>query len=112
MIFALPLAYLDWKGQGWMITESTIISRRGYLNRVTWLIDRQKIQSVHLYQDPFLRFHNLGQVFICVAGSTIVMPAVDMQQAIENYEKLNQQWMPQNTSSGRRNLSIPLNNPS
>ena len=81
--FALVVGWLDWSKQGWKITDSTVLSRRGYLTRRTWIMDRQKIQSVYVFQDPFLRIQNLGIVVIKGAGSTIFLPLLKWEQAVE-----------------------------
>ena len=91
-ILSVPLSILDWKGQGWLITPSSIVSRRGYLNRKTWVIDRKKIQSIHIYQSPFMRVHNLAHIVVYVAGTEIVLPDISLEAAHENYENLNRQW--------------------
>ena len=83
---------IDWKGQGWLITPNSIVSRRGYLNRRTWIIDRHKIQSIHIYQSPFMRIHNLAHLIVYVAGTEIVLPDVQLEDAHDSYENLNTQW--------------------
>ena len=89
---SIPLSILDWKGQGWLITPNSIVSRRGYLNRRTWVIDRNKIQSIHVYQSPFMRIHNLAHIIVYVAGTEIVLPDISLEQAHESYDNLNTQW--------------------
>lgn len=92
-VLSVPLSILDWKGQGWLITPNSIVSRRGYVNRKTWVIDRNKIQSIHVYQSPFMRIHNLAHIVVYVAGTEIVLPDISLEQAHENYENLNHQWI-------------------
>lgn len=92
VFLSIPLSILDWKGQGWLITPNSVVSRRGYLNRKTWIIDRKKIQSVHVYQSPFMRIHNLAHIVVYVAGTEIVLPDIDLEQAHEGYKNLNEQW--------------------
>jgi putative membrane protein len=91
-LLSIPLSILDWKGQGWLITPNSIVSRRGYLNRKTWIIDRHKIQSIHIYQSPFMRVHNLAHLIVYVAGTEIVLPDVLLEKAHDSYENLNTQW--------------------
>lgn len=81
--FALVIGWLDWSKQGWKITDSTVLSRRGYLTRRTWIMDRKKIQSAYIFQDPFLRIQKLGLVVIKGAGSTIYLPLIKMDDANE-----------------------------
>ena len=91
-LLSLPLSFLDWKGQRWRITTKNIVSRRGYLNRKTWVIDRNKLQSIHLYQSPFMRFHNLAHIVVYVAGTRITLPDISFEQAMKCYAELNTQW--------------------
>jgi putative membrane protein len=91
-LLSIPLSILDWKGQGWLITPNSVVSRRGYVNRKTWIIDRKKIQSIHVVQSPFMRIHNLAHIVVSVAGTEIVLPDITLEQAHEGYENLNNQW--------------------
>jgi len=77
----IPLAYLDWRWQGWAVTDKAIVSRRGVLMRETWILDRDKIQSVHVIQTPFMRLHQIGQVLIRVAGNQIALPDIALEDA-------------------------------
>ena len=63
-----------------------------YVNRKTWIIDRKKIQSIHVVQSPFMRIHNLAHIVVSVAGTEIVLPDITLEQAHEGYENLNNQW--------------------
>jgi len=67
-------AWLDWKKQGWLVTPTAIVSRRGFFNRRTFIISRDKLQSVHRVQGPFMRLHGLSQMVVCVAGSRVPLP--------------------------------------
>lgn len=67
---------LDWRYQGWLVTPGVIIARRGFWRRRTWVLARDKIQSVHLVQGPFMRWHGLGRLAVSVAGSQVVLPDV------------------------------------
>jgi len=106
-LLSLPLSFLDWKGQRWRITSNSIVSRRGYVNRKTWIIDRNKLQSIHLYQSPFMRIHNLAHIIIYVAGSRITLPDISFTEASKCYNELNTQWkrslLRSNTSILRKN---------
>jgi len=67
---------LDWRYQGWLVTPGVIVARRGFWRRRTWVLARNKIQSVHLVQGPFMRWHGLGRLAVSVAGSQVVLPDV------------------------------------
>ncbi len=51
---ALIGAWLDWTWQGWLVTPTSIVSRRGFFNRRTFILSRDKLQSVHIVQGPFM----------------------------------------------------------
>ncbi|MCP4809976.1 MAG: PH domain-containing protein [Proteobacteria bacterium] len=67
---------LDYKYQGWIVTPHAVIARRGFWRRRTWVLARDKIQSVHLVQGPLMRWHGLGRLAVMVAGSSVVLPDV------------------------------------
>ena len=67
-------AWLDWAKQGWLVTDSAVVSRRGFFNRRTYIVSRDKLQSVHLVQGPFMRLQGLNRIVVSVAGSRIALP--------------------------------------
>lgn len=71
--------WLDWRRQGWAITPEVVISRRGFLSRETWILGRDKIQSVHLRQGPILRLNGLARVDVWAAGTIVALP--DLREA-------------------------------
>ena len=78
LLAILPIAWvgawLDWAKQGWLVTDSAIVSRRGFFNRRTYIVSRDKLQSVHLVQGPLMRLHGLNRLVVSVAGSRIALP--------------------------------------
>lgn len=84
-VVAIPgmavLAWLDWKHQGWAITDEVVVSRRGYLNRRTQVVARAKLQSVDVDQGPLQRRYGLGEILLRVAGSSVAMPLLDHDEA-------------------------------
>lgn len=78
---AAPMAYLDWRAQGWRITPRAIVARRGFFRRRTWIIDRTKLQSVHVAQGPLMRIHALGRLVVRVAGSEVHLPDLGLPHA-------------------------------
>ncbi len=87
-------AWLDWKKQGWLVTSSAIVSRRGFFNRRTFIISRNKLQSVHMHQGPFMRWHGLSQMVVCVAGSRISLPETGVQDTNWLIDELGQSIAP------------------
>jgi putative membrane protein len=78
---AIPSAWLDWKKQGWLVTERAIVSRRGFFNRRTFVVARDKLQSVHLVEGPVMRMHGLARLVVRVAGSQIALPDIGKAEA-------------------------------
>lgn len=81
----LPVVWLtrvlDWRAQGWLVTPDVVLSRRGFWRRRTWVMSRDKLQSVHLAQGPLMRFHGIGRLAVRVAGSQVVLPDIGWDQA-------------------------------
>ncbi|MCB9663680.1 MAG: PH domain-containing protein [Alphaproteobacteria bacterium] len=75
------LGWLDWRTQGWTITDEVVVSRRGWLQRVTQVVARDKLQTVELVQGPFLRRLGLGEVVLRVAGTAVPMPLLAHDEA-------------------------------
>ena len=71
---SLIAAWLDWRWQGWLITPTAVVSRRGFFNRRTFILARDKLQSVHQVQGPLMRAHGLSRVIVRVAGSQVSLP--------------------------------------
>ncbi len=57
-----------------MVTPTAVVSRRGFFNRRTFILARDKLQSVHVVQGPFMRLHGLSRLVIRVAGSQVSLP--------------------------------------
>ena len=85
---ALISAWFDWNWQGWLVTDQAIISRHGFLNRQTYVLARDKLQSVHMVQGPLMRLHGLGRVVVRVAGSQVALPDVSKEDAARLMAKL------------------------
>lgn len=92
LLIVAGLTELDFQMQRWAITPHAILSRSGYLNRRTWIVDRQKVQSVYRGEDPILQLLGLSQVVIQVAGSTVYLPLVTEAKAQEILDNLTEDW--------------------
>ncbi len=77
---ALPAAWLEWKTQGWRVTDHAVVSRRGLLQRSTWVLARDKIQSVQVRQPVLMRWAGLGRVVVRVAGSAVALPDLGLDE--------------------------------
>lgn len=88
---ALPLAFfewMDWRHQGWAITERVVIARRGFLNRQVVVVSRRRLQSVAVRQGLINRRLGLGVVVVKVAGSTIPLPIMGWEEAVRIVDEL------------------------
>lgn len=73
------LGWLDARRQGWQVTEHFIVVRRGFLSRDTWVLPRQKLQSVRWVQGPVLRMAGLARLVVWFPGGR--MPLPDLTEA-------------------------------
>jgi putative membrane protein len=85
MWLAVPLswffAYLDYRVQGWLVTDQVIIARKGYWHRRSVIVSRDKLQSVDVSQGPFMRRFGLGQLSLKAAGTAVALPVTSWKQA-------------------------------
>lgn len=90
LVLAAPgLAYLDWRWQGWRLTPGVVLARTGFFTRSTWVVSRDKIQSVAVVQGPLMRQHGLGRVIIRVAGTAVALPDVAIDEALQILHELS-----------------------
>lgn len=101
---AVPVAWLDWRWQGWLVTPTAVITRRGYLRRTTFVIARNKLQSAQVHQTPLMRWHRLGSVVVRVAGSAIALPDIHIDDALAVLEELSPNHAPGSDPGGPEEL--------
>jgi len=89
VLAAPPLAYLDWRWQGWRLSPGVVLARTGFFTRSTWVVSRDKIQSVAVVQGPLMRHHGLGRVIIRVAGTAVALPDVGIDEAHRILQELS-----------------------
>lgn len=68
------LAVLDWRHQGWIITDRVVVARRGWLVRDLVVVSRRKLQAASISQSLLLRRLGLGRVSVRVAGTRVGLP--------------------------------------
>ena len=85
---ALPLGWMDWRWQGWLVTPTAVVARRGFLRKRTWVVARDKLQSVQVTQTLLMRWHRLGRVDVRVAGSIISLPDIRLTDAQAVFDDL------------------------
>ncbi len=82
------VGWLDARRQGWQVTDHYIVVRRGFLSRDTWVLPRQKLQSVHWVQGPVARSAGLAQVVVWFPGGRLPLPELTEQHARELFARL------------------------
>ncbi|MEZ4316738.1 MAG: PH domain-containing protein [Myxococcota bacterium] len=80
---ALFATWFDHRHQGWWVGERHVVSRTGWWVRQTRIVAREKLQSLELVQGPLARRWGLGHLRIRVAGSSVLLPVIDFDQALE-----------------------------
>lgn len=87
LVMATPLpllgAWFDWQAQRWTVSPRYLVARRGFFNRSTTIVARDRLQSVQLIQGPVLVQMGLSQIVLRVAGSAVLMPILDADLATE-----------------------------
>ncbi|MCK6520812.1 PH domain-containing protein [Myxococcota bacterium] len=73
---------------GWRVTPDVILLRGGVLRRNTTLLARKKLQSTHLTQGPLDRMHGLAHLTVTVAGSSVRLPPLSVDEAQALQEEL------------------------
>ncbi len=84
----VPVAWLDWRTQGWLVTPVAVVCRRGFFLRRTWVVARDKLQSVHVAEGPLSRGIGLARVIVRVAGTTVSLPEVALADGLAIHEEL------------------------
>jgi putative membrane protein len=92
LMIVAGLTELDFQMQRWAVTPHGILSREGYINRRTYIVDREKVQSVYRSENPLLQLLGLSQVVIRVAGSTVRLPLLPKFEAETVLENLTEDW--------------------
>jgi len=87
---SLLFAWLDFRHQGWLVTEHVVVARRGYWHQRTSIVARTKLQSVSVGQGPMRRRWGLARLNLRVAGSAVGLPDMGWDEAVEVLEQLSE----------------------
>ncbi len=98
-------AFFDWRRQGWYLTESVLVSRRGFFRRQTSIISLEKLQALRLEEGPLMQVNRLGRVVVRVAGGEVALPDLNLAEARQIFEKL-QEKTTQRTNQTAPNIAI------
>jgi putative membrane protein len=65
---AYLLARLEYRARGYALLPGYVAARAGLINRVTWIIPRTRIQTLHLRESPLQRRHGLATLVVDTAA--------------------------------------------
>lgn len=72
LLALLPLAWgiaaWQYRMRGYAMTDEYVVLRSGVLNRITWIVPDDKIQTLHLVSTPFQRRHDLASLVVDTAS--------------------------------------------
>jgi putative membrane protein len=83
------VAWADWSAHGWWLAPRHLLVRRGFFRRTTWVLPRDKIQSVHRLQGPLQRVLGLAAVDVWAAGTRVVVPDLTEADAARMFAELS-----------------------
>ncbi len=86
----LAAAALDVRSQGYLVTESLVVARSGFLRRRTDVARRDKLQSVAVLQGPLERRWGLARLRLAVAGAHVLLPPLREADARALLEALSE----------------------
>ena len=82
LLAGLPLAWLlarwQYRMRGYALAAEHVVLRSGVLNRVTWIVPDDKIQTLHLTATPFQRRHGLASLEVDTASGGSQPTLVDV----------------------------------
>jgi putative membrane protein len=85
LLAALPLTWLlarwQYRMRGYALAGEHVVLRSGVLNRVTWIVPDDKIQTLHLTVTPFQRRHGLASLIVDTASGGAQPTLVDVGAA-------------------------------
>jgi putative membrane protein len=85
---ALVTAWLDHRHMGWLATDLVVVARKGYIDRRTAILSREKVQSLEVAQGWIRRRWGLGVLTLRVAGSAVSLPDLGWEEALALQEEL------------------------
>lgn len=88
-IGSVVVAALDHRNQGWLVDDAVIVARRGYLDRRTDVLPRNKVQCVERIEGPVLRRLGLAVLAVEVAGGRVALPVMADAEARRWFDALS-----------------------
>jgi putative membrane protein len=91
--------WFDHRHQGWWVGERYVVAREGWWVRQTRIVARDKLQSLQLSQGPIARRWNLARLRLRVAGSSVVLPVLSFDDALDLELDLSERIAPRSFGS-------------
>ena len=79
----------EWRCEGWRVGEDYVMVQRGILLRDTRVLDRSKVQALHLHQGPIMNLHGIARLHILAADASVSLPDLELSQAKAIMEALS-----------------------
>jgi putative membrane protein len=94
LLLGLPAAVLGailhYRHLRYALTPAFLVARSGFLNRVTWVVPRWKIQTLHVRQTPLQRRHRLASLVVDTAAGQATVPDLHRDDALALLAALTQ----------------------
>lgn len=68
---AAVAARLHYRHLGYTVGPNHVVARSGFFNRITWIVPKRKIQTLHLVQTPFQRRWEVASVVVDTAAGQV-----------------------------------------
>ncbi|HUF30223.1 MAG TPA: PH domain-containing protein, partial [Gemmatimonadaceae bacterium] len=85
LLLAMPVTWLvarwQYRMRGYYLADEHVVLRSGVLNRVTWIVPDDKIQTLHVMVSPFQRRHGLASVVVDTASGGAQPTLIDVGTA-------------------------------
>jgi putative membrane protein len=82
-------SHLYWSRYGWALTESHLVVQRGVVQRETRIMARDKVQALHVFQGPLMRWCGLARLHVFVADAQVSLPPLDEADCLALFEALS-----------------------
>jgi putative membrane protein len=80
---------LDWDRYGWFLSEGHLVVQRGVFQRETRVVALEKVQALHVFQGPLMRWYGLARLHVFVADAQVSFPPLDEAECIALFEALS-----------------------
>jgi len=80
---------LDWDRYGWFLSEGHLVVQRGVFQRETRVMALEKVQALHVFQGPLMRWYGLARLHVFVADAQVSLPPLDEKECIALFKALS-----------------------